>query len=59
MTESTDPDWSHLPHDPERFFSLDPGYDRKTLKRAYNRLLRQYKPEKFPEEFQKLRAAFD
>lgn len=60
--ESTDddaPDWSLLPRDPVGFFGLGDGFDRKDLKRSYNRLLRQYKPEKYPEEFQRLRAAFE
>lgn len=53
------PDWNLLPHRPEAFFVLSGEYDRKDLKRAYNRLLKQYKPEKFPQEFQLIRAAFE
>jgi hypothetical protein len=56
---SSEPDWSLLPHQPEAFFELQDDYDRKDLKRRYNRLLKQYKPEKFPEEFQRIRAAFE
>lgn len=59
MNERVEPDWSHLPHDPVAFFELKSGYDRRDLKRAYNRLLRIYKPEKHPQEFQKLRAAYE
>lgn len=53
------PDWELLPRDPEGFFGLEPGYDLRTLKRSYNKLLRKYKPEKFPDEFQKIRQAFE
>lgn len=59
---SNDPpevDWSLLPSDPSRFFGVEPGFNRKDLKRNYNRLIRHFKPEKFPEEFQKIRAAYE
>lgn len=52
-------DWELLENEPEKFFGLEEGYDRKQLKRSYNRLLRQYKPEKYPDEFQKIRAAYE
>lgn len=54
-----EPDWSALPQDPETFFGLDPGYDRKDLKRRYNEYLKRYKPEHFPQEFQRIRAAYE
>ena len=53
------PDWSLLPHNPVGFFELSNDFDRKTLKRKYNQLIRQYKPEKAPAEFQKIRAAYE
>lgn len=53
------PDWSLLPQRPIEFFRLEPGFDRKALKRAYNHWLRQYKPDKYPDQFQKLRAAYE
>ncbi|QDU58033.1 J domain-containing protein [Aeoliella mucimassa] len=53
------PQWDLLPHDPIGFFELEEGFGRKDLKRAYNRLLRVYKPEKFPQEFQKIRSAYE
>ncbi|WP_425398931.1 J domain-containing protein [Aeoliella sp.] len=60
MADTADnPNWDLLPQDPIRFFALADGFDRKDLKRAYNRLLRVYKPEKFPAEFQKIRAAYE
>ncbi len=53
------PDWSLLPHNPRAFFGLGGEFDSKDLKRSYNRLLRQFKPEKFPAEFQRIRAAYE
>jgi hypothetical protein len=53
------PEWTLLPHDPRAFFGLADGFDRKDLKRAYNHLIRQFKPEKFPQEFQRIRAAYE
>ena len=41
----TEPNWDDI-HEPAKFFQLDEGYDRKTLKRAYTKLIKQYKPEK-------------
>ncbi|WP_442481942.1 hypothetical protein [Aeoliella sp. SH292] len=60
MAESADtPRWELLPRDPVGFFELSEGFDRKDLKRAYNRLLRIYKPEKYPSEFQQIRQAYE
>lgn len=60
MTEPAGPPrWELLPHDPAGFFGLDADFDRTALKRAYNRNLQQFKPEKFPEEFQRIRAAYE
>ena len=60
MGDSADqPNWKLLPHNPQRFFELADGYDRKDLKRSYNRWIRQFKPETHPAEFQRIRAAFE
>jgi hypothetical protein len=60
MTDTPDePDWSLLPREPVRFFGLGEGFDRRELKRAYNELIRRFKPEKHPQEFQRIRAAFE
>ena len=60
MTDSPgEPDWSLLPHDPVRFFGLAEGFDRRELKRSYNQLIRRFKPEKHPQEFQRIRAAYE
>ena len=54
-----EPDWNLLPHAPEEFFGLAEGFDLRTLKRSYNRLIRRFKPEKRPDEFQRIRAAYE
>ncbi len=59
MSDPAEPDWYQLPHDPKTFFGLPEEYDRKDLKRRYNKLIRVYKPEKHPDEFQQIRAAFE
>lgn len=53
------PDWSLLPSHPLEFFGLAEGFDERTLKRAYNRLIRQFKPERCPSEFQRIREAYE
>ena len=53
------PNWNLLPHNAEAFFELDSGYSRRDLKRRYNRLIKVYKPEKAPAEFQKIRSAYE
>ena len=60
MTDTPDePDWSLLPRDPIRFFGLPEGFDRRELKRRYNELIRRFKPERHPAEFQRIRAAYE
>lgn len=52
-------DWTLLPSDPLGFFGLSPVFDRKDLKRAYGKLIKQYKPETHPSEFQRIRQAYE
>jgi hypothetical protein len=61
MTSKEQPEvhWEYLPQDPQSFFALDDGYDRRDLKRAYNGLLRRFKPERFPDEFKRIRVAYE
>ncbi len=59
MSGPIEPQWNLLPDDPEAFFGLSGEYDLRDLKRKYNSFIRQFKPERFPEEFQKIRAAFE
>ena len=48
-----------LPDDPLRFFELPENHTRKDLKRHYAALIKRYKPEKFPAEFQRIREAYE
>ena len=59
MSDEDEVDWQRLPHDPQAFFGLPEKYDRRHLKRAYGKLIRQFKPETHPEEFQRIRAAYE
>lgn len=59
MNDPGEPQWDLLPDQPEQFFSLTGEYDVRDLKRSYNALIRRFKPEKFPEEFQRIRAAYE
>ncbi|MCA8958116.1 MAG: hypothetical protein KDC87_18720 [Planctomycetes bacterium] len=59
MLNDADPPWERLPDDPLAFFGLDPDFDRAELRRRYTRLLRRFRPERAPEQFQLLRAAFE
>ncbi len=55
----SEPPWDRLPYDPQGFFQLPEDFTRKDLKRKYNEYLKAYKPEKFPAEFQRIRAAYE
>lgn len=59
MSDHSEPRWELLPHDAEQFFGLSGEFDLRDLKRSYNRLIRRFKPEKFPDEFQRIRAAYE
>ncbi|MCA9006693.1 MAG: hypothetical protein KDA70_15575 [Planctomycetaceae bacterium] len=59
MSDPSDPQWDLLPDHPEPFFGLSGEYDVRDLKRSYNAFIRKFKPEKFPAEFQKIRAAYE
>lgn len=54
-----EPDWQLLPRYPQKFFGLENSWERRDLKRAYNRLIKLYRPEKEPEKFRQIRAAYE
>ena len=54
-----EPDWSLLPERPREFFGLGAQFERQELRRTYSRLIRTYKPETHPGEFQRIRAAYE
>ncbi len=53
------PDWSLAEDDPRAFFGLVADATLTDLKRAYARLIKTWKPDKFPSEFKKIRRAFE
>ena len=60
MTGSPDhPDWDLLPGNPAAFFGLSLPVDRSALRRRYVAFIRVHKPEKDPEAFQRIRAAYE
>lgn len=50
--------WDNL-SEPQAFFKLSDGFDKKDLKRSYNKYIKRFKPETYPEEFQKIRKAYE
>lgn len=54
-------DISLLPHQPEAFFGFSDGesFERRDLKRAYGKAIRLFNPETRPEEFRKVRDAYE
>ena len=50
---------SKPPQDPYAVLGVDRTSDEAAIKRAYFRLVREYPPEREPEKFQQIRAAYD
>jgi DnaJ domain len=52
-------DLSRWPSDPFELLGVSRNIERLELRRAYNRLIRKYKPDHSPEQFQRIRTAYD
>jgi len=50
---------SKPPNDPYAVLGIERTNDEAAIKRAYFRLVREFPPEREPEKFQELRAAYD
>ncbi len=50
---------SEWPNDPYELLGVSPNEDPKALRKAYVRLIRKFKPEQFPDEFQRIRSAYE
>jgi curved DNA-binding protein CbpA len=50
---------SKPPYDPYVMLGIDRQADEAEIKRAYFRLVREYPPEREPEKFQQVRAAYE
>jgi hypothetical protein len=60
MSESHLPDdVAQWPNDPYLLLGVDHSVDRQTLRRAYVRLIRVYRPEHFPDQFRRVREAYE
>jgi hypothetical protein len=57
--DSLPPDPASWPNDPFRLLGVTPGVSARDLRKAYLRLIRSYKPEHSPVEFQKIRQAYE
>jgi hypothetical protein len=53
------PDFDLLPDEPEAFFGLEEDFTARELKRSYTRLIKRYKPDRDPEAFKQIRAAYE
>lgn len=52
-------DISKWPSDPYRLLGVDRKVSSDDLRRAYANLIRRFKPERFPEHFQRIRSAYE
>ncbi len=60
MSEPALPDDpSRWPDDPHQLLGVPRDVSPRDLRRAYTRLIRTYKPEQFPEQFRRIRAAYE
>jgi hypothetical protein len=60
MSADSLPDDLNLwPHDPYELLGVEPGCDARSVRLAYTRLLRTYKPESAPEQFRRIREAYE
>lgn len=59
MTEHLPENLNDWPDGVWQLLGVDRDADLKSLRRAYTRLIRKFKPEHSPDEFQKIREAYD
>jgi hypothetical protein len=52
-------DLAQWPDDPNELLGVSFGVTPRELRRVYNRLIRIYKPEQFPEQFRRIREAYE
>ncbi len=57
--DSLSDDYHTWPDDPFELFGVMDAADERAIKRAYNQLIRRFNPERFPEHFMRLRAAYE
>ncbi len=59
MSEELPDDLRNWPSDPFELLGIDRQADDATIRRAYTRLIRRFKPEHHPEQFQRIREAYE
>ena len=60
MSEAELPeDVEQWPSDPFRLLGVNYGVDQKSLKRVYSRLIKRFKPDHHPEQFRRIREAYE
>jgi len=52
-------DVNEWPDDPFRILGVPPNADLDTIRRAYAQLIRRFKPEHHPDQFRRIRAAYE
>ncbi|MBM4068468.1 MAG: J domain-containing protein [Planctomycetes bacterium] len=52
-------DLTRWPRDPYEVLGVSPDLDAKEIRRAYVRLIRRFKPEQYPEQFRRVREAYE
>src|SRR5688500_12033029 len=59
MADHLPDDPRHWPDDPFRLLGVEPPATETDVKRAYTRLIRRFKPEHHPEQFRRVREAYE
>lgn len=59
MSESLPENLEDWPRDPFALFGLTRTINQQELRRKYTRFIREYKPEQWPEQFRRIREAYE
>lgn len=59
MSDSLDADYRDWPADPYRLLGIERDADERAARSAYHRLIRRFTPEQSPDEFMRVRAAYE
>ncbi|MCA9058431.1 MAG: J domain-containing protein [Planctomycetaceae bacterium] len=59
MTDHLPDDPDHWPINPRDLLNVSANADRSEIRRAYTVLLRRFRPEKYPRQFQRIREALE
>jgi hypothetical protein len=59
MTSPLPDDINEWPQNPYELLGVEANAPQDVIKRAYSRLIRRFKPDQFPVQFERIRAAYD